>query len=84
MTDGWVKTLQNYLTDRGVCFSPNLVKNVIALGFKGAISYYKKHFPLKETEEEIVSDFTAALRSRYEAEMREIAEEYVYSLVELL
>ncbi len=69
MTDGWVKMLYGYLDDRSISYPPDLVKNVIALGFVGIAAYYKQHFPLREREEEIVASFVSSLKHRYEKDI---------------
>ena len=69
MSIGWAKTLLGFLDERGIVYADDLIKNVIALGLSGCAAYYKAHFDLKETQEEIVEYFVRAMRYRYETDI---------------
>lgn len=64
----WCK-LTDYLTDRGIDYPSDLIKRVIALGLPGAARYFKEHFPLTETAEEIYQSFINRYIGFYEREI---------------
>jgi HAD superfamily hydrolase (TIGR01509 family) len=64
----WCK-LTDFLTDRGIEYPPDLIKKIIALGLPGAAKYFKEHFPLTETVEEIYQSFIDRYIGFYETEI---------------
>ena len=56
MTDGWVKMLREFVTSKGGTFTPDLVKDLIALGLQGGGAFFKKEFGLQESVDEIVAE----------------------------
>lgn len=82
MNRGWVKMFEGFLQKRKIACSPDLVKNVIALGLTDTAEYFKTHFALPETVEEIVAEFIATLKEKYEREIP--AKPYVESTLRAL
>ena len=69
MTDGWVKMLREFVTSKGGTFTPDLVKDLIALGLQGGGAFFKKEFGLQESVDEIVAELVANLQEKYEKEI---------------
>ena len=65
MTIGWNRVLLKYLDDRGIAYPSDIISQVIALGFKGIVQYYKTHFPLQESEEEVFSSLINGMQELY-------------------
>lgn len=65
MTIGWNHVLLKYLDDRGIAYPADIISQVIALGFKGIVQYYKTHFPLQESEEEVFSSLINGMQELY-------------------
>ena len=66
MTNGWIKMLREFLVKRNANFTPEVIKQGIALGLYGVAEDFKKRFSLLETVEEIVAEFKSVLRVKYE------------------
>lgn len=66
MTAVWGVLPLRFLDDRGIKYPDDLLKNVIALGVPGLIAYYKAHFDIKETPDEILTWFLQNGRGMYE------------------
>lgn len=64
----WCK-LTDFLTERGIEYPPDLIKTIIALGLPRAAQYFKDHFPLTETVEEIYQSFIDRYVGFYEREI---------------
>ena len=64
----WCK-LTDFLTERGIEYPPDLIKTIIALGLPRAAQYFKDHFPLTETAEEIYQSFINRYIGFYEREI---------------
>ena len=62
MGRGW-SVIFRFLDERGVKYPSDLVKRVITLGIPGIANYYKEHFNLKESKEEILEYFLTNTRS---------------------
>ena len=69
MTSGWVKMLEDFSLANGEVCTPDLIKDVIALGLTGTAGYFKTRFSLKESVEEIEAEFVATLKAKYEKEI---------------
>lgn len=67
--DKAVSVVLDYLTERGVSYPAGIVRTLIPLGFEGIAKYYHQHFGLKETPEQILSDFKTQLAYIYATEM---------------
>jgi HAD superfamily hydrolase (TIGR01509 family) len=65
MGRGW-SVIFRFLDERGVKYPSDLVKRVITLGIPGIAKYYKEHFTLKESSEEILEYFLTNMRVLYE------------------
>ncbi len=66
MTNGWIKMLKEFLVNRGVSFSPAIIKRVITLGLYGVAEAFKERYHFTETVEEIATQFRNSLRVKYE------------------
>lgn len=53
MTAVWGKLPLQFLDERNIPYPNDLLKKVIALGVPGLVKYYKEHFGVQGTEEEI-------------------------------
>jgi HAD superfamily hydrolase (TIGR01509 family) len=62
----WKWVLFKYLDDRNIKYPKNLIREVIALGFDGMAKYYKEHFGIEDSWEEIVADFKKNLQGLYD------------------
>lgn len=69
MNNGWVKMLEGFLQKRKIACSSELIKEVIALGLQGVAENFKAQFALPESVEEIVAEFIAMLKNKYETEI---------------
>ena len=60
-----------FLDERNIAYPDDLLKQVIALGIPGLIAYYKEHFDIKETAEEIYAWFVQSGKTHYETTVPE-------------
>ena len=65
MTAVWGVLPLQFLDDRNIPYPDDLLKRVIALGVPGLIKYYKEHFDVRETPEEIYTWFVENGRGMY-------------------
>lgn len=61
----WGRALPQFLEERGIVYPPDIVKRVIALGLPGVAKYYRENFPVKESEEEILSYLVCTFKEKY-------------------
>lgn len=66
----WGRALTGFLDERGVSYPPDIVKRVVALGLPGIAKYYKEHFPLQESEEELLAYMVCTFKRKYEKEIQ--------------
>ena len=66
MTIAWKYILLKFLDERGIDYPSDIIKRVITLGFPGIAAYYKEHFSVTETPEEIVAYFQDGLQELYD------------------
>lgn len=67
--DKAVAVTLDYLTSRGISYPKDIVHTLTPMGFVGISRYYHQHFGLKETPEQILSDFKTALAKVYATEI---------------
>lgn len=65
----WIQSATGYLDERGIAYSPNLIKDVVALGLLGVARYYKEQLKIEETVEEFMQTFKERTRVKYEREI---------------
>lgn len=65
----WGKVLPSFLDKCGVEYPADIVKRVVALGLPGVAKYYKEHFPIVATEEEILAYFVQNFKRKYATEI---------------
>lgn len=70
----WGRALPQFLKERGISYPSDIVKRVIALGLPGVAKYYKENFPVKESEEEILSYLVCSFQEKYAHEIEAKAE----------
>ena len=59
----------DYLTVRGISYPKDIVRTLTPLGFSGIAKYYHQHFGVKESPEQILSDFKKGLAEVYATEV---------------
>ena len=67
----WGTMPLRFLDERHISYPNDLLKQVIALGVPGLVDYYKKHFDLHETPEEIYAWFIQSGKTHYETTVPE-------------
>ena len=82
MTMAWEHLLLKYLVDRNIDYPNDLIKSVITLGFAGVAKYYKEHFPIVESEKEIVAYFLKEMQVLYNERIP--AKPYVLETLQIL
>lgn len=66
MTSVWGVLPIQFLEERKLAYPDDILKRIIALGVPGMIRYYKEHFDIKETPEEMLNWFIQKGLSLYQ------------------
>ena len=66
MTAVWGILPLQFLDERNISYPDDILKRVIALGVPGLIRYYKEHFDISETEQEMYEWFIQTGKPYYE------------------
>ena len=66
MTKVWGVLPLQVLDERGIVYPKDILNKVVALGIPGLIRYYKQHFDIVETEEEIYAWFMSRAQILYQ------------------